>query len=150
MAHLKYAVLSVCQWYSPHLSISEIKFVPGEVDETIAQFTSAYYSCFSSKYASKLTVQSMLEHVRLGSDSVVMSQFHLYTLYNVRTHVSVQPNLTPDPPTKKSRKGLVKSLYSAHVAVHHIVHTNQIRASGHMTLKYVNYGPNPCVFAKNS
>lgn len=54
MAHLKYAILNVCQWYSPHLSVKEVKTVPGKIDDTISVFTSVYYSCFSSRYASKL------------------------------------------------------------------------------------------------
>ena len=56
MAHLKFAVLNVCQWYSPCLSVNEVKFVPGKIDDTILAFTSACYSCFSSRYASKLLV----------------------------------------------------------------------------------------------
>ena len=100
MAHLKYAVLSVCQWYSPHLCVSEIKFVPGKVDETISQFTSAYYSCFSSKYASKLTIKSMFEYV---------SSDFIRTLYNVCTQVSVPPRVIlitqyEDEPQRKKPK----------------------------------------------
>ena len=56
MAHLKYAVLSICQWYSPHICVKEVKFVPGKIDDTISAFTSAYYYCFSFRYASKLLV----------------------------------------------------------------------------------------------
>ena len=31
MAHLKHAVLTVCQWYSPCLRMNEVKFVPGKL-----------------------------------------------------------------------------------------------------------------------
>lgn len=53
MAHLKYAMLSVCTWYS-ELSVSQVGIIAGKVDDTIQEFTSRYYSCFSSKYSSKV------------------------------------------------------------------------------------------------
>ena len=70
MANLKYAVLNVCQWYSPSLRVNEVTFVPGKLDDTIAHFTSTYCSCFSSRYASKsyhVPLVYMLEHMHAGS-----------------------------------------------------------------------------------
>lgn len=53
IAHLKYAVLNVCSWYSD-LSINTLAITPGQVDDMIQRFTCQYYSCFSAKYASEI------------------------------------------------------------------------------------------------
>jgi hypothetical protein len=53
MAHLKYAMLNVCSWYS-ELSINQVGITASKVDDTILQFSSIYYSCFSSKYSRKV------------------------------------------------------------------------------------------------
>ena len=53
VAHLQYAILTVCSWYPQNLQVCQVVVTPGRIDDMVADFTKSYYSCFSAKYASK-------------------------------------------------------------------------------------------------
>ena len=53
MAHLQYAVITVCSWYPQNLQVCQVGITPSKVDDMIAEFTKSYYLCFSAKYASE-------------------------------------------------------------------------------------------------
>ena len=77
MAHLQYAVVTVCSWYPQNLQVCQVGVTPSNVDDMIAEFTKRYYLCFSSKYASEFrkAINRTLMRVVKGSHVQFSSEY---------------------------------------------------------------------------